>query len=109
MTGELTGKALPEVIVASMRTTVPGYDAFFEIVPKMGEYMQRVGAVCREPAYCFMDKGKRKKRRKKTSGKLSHLYSKTGEFLDVGCTFVTTCRSNGQRKALLRIVSCFAA
>ncbi|MFW6312775.1 MAG: MerR family transcriptional regulator [Spirochaetota bacterium] len=53
MTGEVTVKALPEVIVASMRTTVPGYDAFFEIVPKMGEYMRRVGAVCREPAYCF--------------------------------------------------------
>jgi effector-binding domain-containing protein len=36
-----------------MRTTVPGYDTFFEIVPKMGEYMRRVGAVVREPAYCF--------------------------------------------------------
>ncbi len=46
-------KGLPEVIVASMRTVVPGYDAYFDIVPKMGEYMQSVGAVCREPAYCF--------------------------------------------------------
>lgn len=53
MTGEVTIKVLPEVIVASMRTTVPSYDAFFEIVPKMGEYMRDVGAVCREPAYCF--------------------------------------------------------
>jgi DNA-binding transcriptional MerR regulator len=53
VTKEVTIKALPEVIVASMRTTVPGYDTFFEIVPKMGEYMQRVGATCREPAYCF--------------------------------------------------------
>lgn len=53
MTGDVTIKTLPEVIVASMRTTVPSYDTFFEIVPKMGEYMQSVGAVCREPKYCF--------------------------------------------------------
>lgn len=53
MTGEVTLKTLPEVIVASMRTTVASYDTFFEIVPKMGEYMNKVGAVCREPAYCF--------------------------------------------------------
>lgn len=49
----ITLKPLPEVIVASMRTTVPDYDAFFEIVPKMGEYMNAVGAVCRTPEYCF--------------------------------------------------------
>lgn len=53
MTGQVTIKTLPEVIVASMRTTVPSYDTFFEIVPKMGEYMERVGAECREPSYCF--------------------------------------------------------
>lgn len=29
------------------------YDSYFEIVPKMGEYMTSVGAVCRKPAYCF--------------------------------------------------------
>lgn len=46
-------KELPEVIVASMRVTVPGYDSFFSVVPKMGEYMKSVGAECREPAYCF--------------------------------------------------------
>jgi len=46
-------KGLPEVTVASMRTTIPSYDAYFEIVPRMGEYMESVGAVCREPAYCF--------------------------------------------------------
>ncbi|MCF7944790.1 MAG: MerR family transcriptional regulator [Spirochaetia bacterium] len=46
-------KTLPEVVAASMRTVVPGYDAFFEIVPQMGAYMESVGAVCREPAYCF--------------------------------------------------------
>ncbi|TVR64194.1 MAG: MerR family transcriptional regulator [Spirochaetaceae bacterium] len=53
MTNDVELKALPEVIVASMRTTIPGYDTYFEIVPRMGEYMQSVGAVCREPAYCF--------------------------------------------------------
>jgi DNA-binding transcriptional MerR regulator len=46
-------KELPEVVVASMRTKVPGYDTYFDIVPKMGEYMQSVGAVCRVPEYCF--------------------------------------------------------
>lgn len=53
VTKEIAIKSLPEVIVASMRTTVPGYDTFFDIVPKMGEHMRRVGATCREPAYCF--------------------------------------------------------
>ena len=46
-------RELPTVTVASMRTTVPNYDAFFEVVPRMGEYMTSVGAVCRTPEYCF--------------------------------------------------------
>ncbi len=46
-------KSLPEVIVASMRTIIPTYSTFFDIVPKMGEYMKSVGAVCRDPSYCF--------------------------------------------------------
>jgi effector-binding domain-containing protein len=49
----ITIKALPDVTVASMRTTVANYDHFFEIVSKMGEYMNEVGVVCRDPAYCF--------------------------------------------------------
>ncbi len=53
MNSEITLTSLPEVTVASMRTTVPNYDAFFEIVPRMGEYMTSVGAVCRTPEYCF--------------------------------------------------------
>ena len=53
MNQEVIIKPLPEVIVASMRTVVPSYDTYFSIVPKMGEYMASVGAVCREPAYCF--------------------------------------------------------
>jgi DNA-binding transcriptional MerR regulator len=46
-------KELPEVVAASMRTVVSGYDTYFDIVPKMGEYMKSVGAVCRVPEYCF--------------------------------------------------------
>lgn len=53
MKSEVTIKALPEVMVASMRTVVPNYGTFFDIVPKMGDYMRSVGAICREPAYCF--------------------------------------------------------
>ena len=53
MTTNVEVKGLPEVIVASMRTTIPSYETYFEIVPRMGEYMRSVGAVCREPAYCF--------------------------------------------------------
>ncbi|MGL1890411.1 MAG: MerR family transcriptional regulator [Spirochaetaceae bacterium] len=53
MDREVVIKSLPEVIVASMRTVVPNYASYFDIVPKMGEYMTSVGAVCSEPAYCF--------------------------------------------------------
>lgn len=41
------------MIVASMRTKVANYDTYFNIVPKMGEFMRSVGAVCTDPAYCF--------------------------------------------------------
>lgn len=53
MSDKVVLKSLPEVIVASMRTVVPGYDSYFDIVPKMGEYMESVGAVCSKPEYCF--------------------------------------------------------
>lgn len=46
-------KSLPEVIVASMRTKIPSYDTYFDIVPRMGEYMNSVGVELAEPAYCF--------------------------------------------------------
>jgi effector-binding domain-containing protein len=46
-------RELPEVIVASMRTTIPSYDALFKIVPPMGDAMIRQGAICRDPEYCF--------------------------------------------------------
>ena len=46
-------KSLPEVIVASMRMIAPDYDYYFHIIPKMGIEMNRLGAVCALPAYCF--------------------------------------------------------
>ncbi len=46
-------KELPEVIVASMRMTIPNYENLNEVVPAMGEKMRAHGAICREPAYCF--------------------------------------------------------
>lgn len=47
-------KELPEVIVASMRQVVSNYNDFFNLCPNvMGPEMERVGCVCRVPAYCF--------------------------------------------------------
>ncbi|MDF2613327.1 MAG: MerR family transcriptional regulator [Clostridia bacterium] len=47
-------KELPEVIVASMRQVVEGYDVFFDLVPNvMGKEMKRVGCECAVPEYCF--------------------------------------------------------
>lgn len=46
-------KTLPEVIVASMRCMMPNYGALFDIVPPMGEEMERLGCECAIPEYCF--------------------------------------------------------
>lgn len=46
-------KELPQVIVASLRTTIPNYDALFSAVPPMGAEMKRLGCVCAVPEYCF--------------------------------------------------------
>ena len=46
-------KELPQVIVASMRTIVPGYDALFHVLPLMGAEMERLDCVCAVPEYCF--------------------------------------------------------
>ena len=50
---EVNLKSLPEVIVASIRTTIPNYEYLNTLAPQMGEKMKAHGAVCREPAYCF--------------------------------------------------------
>ncbi|WP_242990239.1 hypothetical protein [Acetobacterium bakii] len=42
-------KELSQVIVASMRTIVPSYDALFHIVPPMGAEMEQMGCVCAVP------------------------------------------------------------
>ena len=46
-------KELPEVIVASMRTVIPNYDAFNTIYPEMGQYMIKQNMKCAVPPYCF--------------------------------------------------------
>ena len=46
-------KELPEVCVASTRTTIPDFDALFNIMPAMGEEMERLGCTCLYPDYCF--------------------------------------------------------
>lgn len=46
-------KELPEVIVASVRTVIPNYDALFSIEPSMGAEMERLGCICAIPEYCF--------------------------------------------------------
>ncbi len=46
-------KELPEVIVASMRTIIPNYDAYYEIYPEMGKYMEEQQMKCAVPEYCF--------------------------------------------------------
>lgn len=46
-------KPLPEVIIASMRITVPRYDIYFDIVPRMEKEMKKSGAICAKPKYVF--------------------------------------------------------
>ncbi len=46
-------KALPEVIVASLRRTVANYEAFNLLYPEMGAFMTAQKVKCAEPAYCF--------------------------------------------------------
>ncbi|HEX3078084.1 MAG TPA: MerR family transcriptional regulator [Lachnospiraceae bacterium] len=46
-------KELPEVIVASIRKVMRNYGDLFNIVPPMGEEMERLGCECAVPEYCF--------------------------------------------------------
>ncbi|HKM34455.1 MAG TPA: MerR family transcriptional regulator [Lachnospiraceae bacterium] len=46
-------KSLPEVTIASMQTTIEGYDALFDLMPQMGAEMEMTGCICVEPDYCF--------------------------------------------------------
>lgn len=49
-------KELPEVIVYSKRMVIPDYNAYFEIIPKIGEEMTQAnpGLKCLVPEYCFI-------------------------------------------------------
>lgn len=47
-------KKLPEVTVCTMTHSIESYDALFELMPRMGEEMERLGCSCAEPDYCFM-------------------------------------------------------
>jgi len=50
----LTIKSLPEIIVASYRTTVKSYQDFFSLIPTVVfEEMSRLGCTCPEPGYCY--------------------------------------------------------
>lgn len=46
-------KSLPEVTVATMTCRIDSYDCLFDVMPKMGAEMERLGCVCAEPDYCF--------------------------------------------------------
>lgn len=46
-------KKIPKVIVATMTERIDTYDALFEVIPRMGAEMERIGCVCAEPNYCF--------------------------------------------------------
>lgn len=53
MSYDVVLKELPEVIVASMRTVIPNYEALNTIYPKMGRFMEEQDAKCAVPGYCF--------------------------------------------------------
>ena len=46
-------KKLPEGILASVETTLHGYEDLFDLMPPMGQEMERLGCICAEPEYCF--------------------------------------------------------
>jgi DNA-binding transcriptional MerR regulator len=56
MSYEIAIKELPEVIVYSMKTTIPNYDYYFELIPKIGEEIKEANPdlQCVVPEYCFI-------------------------------------------------------
>lgn len=46
-------KKIPEVVAATMQMRIESYDSLFDLMPKMGEEMERLGCRCAEPEYCF--------------------------------------------------------
>lgn len=46
-------KKLPQITVCTMKRRIQSYDRLFELMPEMGEEMERLGCICTEPDYCF--------------------------------------------------------
>lgn len=46
-------KSIPKVIAATMRVRIESYDTLFDVMPKMGVEMERLGCDCAMPEYCF--------------------------------------------------------
>lgn len=46
-------KNIPQVITATLKARINTYDALFDLMPKMGAEMERLGCICAEPDYCF--------------------------------------------------------
>ena len=53
LTNPVLIKTIPETTVAAMQTRIESYDRLFEVMPKMGAIMERVGCECAVPEYCF--------------------------------------------------------
>ncbi len=56
MSYQVALKELPEVIVYSKRMLIPNYNAYFEIIPKLGEDITAANPdlKCIDPPYCFI-------------------------------------------------------
>ncbi len=46
-------KAVPEVTVAYMEAKIDSYDCIFDLMPSLGERMEKAGCECALPEYCF--------------------------------------------------------
>ena len=46
-------KKIPEVTVCTMKRRIASYDMLFDVMPEMGEEMERLGCICAVPEYCF--------------------------------------------------------
>ena len=46
-------KTIPQTTVAAMKTRIESYDSLFDVMPKMGSLMEKVGCECAVPEYCF--------------------------------------------------------
>lgn len=47
-------KKLAKVEVCTMEKKIQSYDALFDMMPEMGEEMEKLECVCAEPEYCFV-------------------------------------------------------